>query len=475
MEKNVVLYLDGDSEDIYRKYGSGAFSIPREFWGKFEELVAIYKTFHVLYHKHFEDLKCYALMYYDIDLYQKEIDLDYIAFFVQKEKEIIGYKNHIFNDTSIKSRVVQLYYNYEPILSLCIHTRTSGFRLNRKIRKGTNFSYETYVKIKEKDFPIVRGVHQLTEEECKVIIDNQSDIVNNHRIYGNVKTFPSVNVLNSRNGIIENFIIPCFFSSEWAFRRKCIIEYINTVFNVEILSYVNLHKRKIEKALSIKLKNVFNYSDENIKRLEESKPQCIMIKSYEERFPFASLSHFDSQILFDSEILSLRALQSCSKTKEEAWEISGKIVKREREIRDRQNEIKKNNKEILEKENIKIREENSKRLEIIKEIDAQICKIRQEKRIELTKEYNAIMKDLEEEIFKIDIWQSIIDNQKEIESYISQKYDENIKAFWLKYPDDCRAYLQVKRNYDNLVETFIELYCCPLNPEIRKKSHPQCP
>lgn len=253
--------------EIYERYGSIAFNIPIEFWDKYEELETIHKKFYKLCFEHLEDLKCYALMHYDINFYRRDIDIIHKAFFVEKENEIVGYKERLTKDESLKSKVVQLYYDYEPLFHSQIYSRPDySFKEN-------SYSYESYIKIKNKDFPNIGGIDKLTNEQCKKIIDNKINIINN-RIDCNIESLPSSTILNTRREFIENFIIPCFFSPKWHFRKKHIVEYVERVFKADITHYVGLHLELIKNAISLKEK-ISKYHIINNEEIDKTRKEVL--------------------------------------------------------------------------------------------------------------------------------------------------------------------------------------------------------
>lgn len=159
----------------YKKYAGGAdvYSIHIECWKAFEELEKIRGTYMELFCNHFEDLKYYALMYHDVTLFY-DINLLDMAFFAQRKNKIIGYKNKILSTNSLKSEVIQIYYQLGgKFINFCAkHLGITWNRLAISIR----YQYSTYLRIKEQDFQKRFGVYMLSEEQCEIIVLYKNEI-----------------------------------------------------------------------------------------------------------------------------------------------------------------------------------------------------------------------------------------------------------------------------------------------------------
>ena len=106
--------LPKEDKILLEKYGRDALQIPRKYWDEFKEIEIIHKDYYDLFQNYYDDLKHYALMYRDVQLFA-DIWLHDMAFFAYKKDEIIGFMGRLLRDKSIKSKVVQLYYAYEPM------------------------------------------------------------------------------------------------------------------------------------------------------------------------------------------------------------------------------------------------------------------------------------------------------------------------------------------------------------------------
>ena len=413
--------------DKYQKYTSryNVLSIPLKYWDAFDELETIHKSYYELFQNHFDDLKYYALMYRDVEL-TNHIFMHDMYFFSERKDQIIGYKNRIFTDDSLKAQVVRLFYNNEPmfisfcckILDISPWTRRPG---------GSSYNYERdYVAIKSGNLRDLRFcVDKLTEEQCKIIIKYKSEIKDCTSV--RFKTFP---LIQEKNDFIERFYIPCFFTSPkiWDFRRTAIINYINEKLPDEDLNKtITFSKEKVERILYLRnggfLYDYKKCTDDEIKHLEEKMPRL-------RQMPQFKFKEFDYQYICEHYRIHKNGKYR------EAWE-------KERE------EALNNHKiqcELIKAENIQITER-------INAIKSKIYLLKLEKQRKNKKEYNDLIEELLHESKALSY---IYNNQHELNSYLNRYYDMCFKNYWLKDSDSCRTYFQFHDNNLNSFENFFE-------------------
>ena len=419
--------------DKYQKYTSryNVLSIPIKYWDDFKEFESFQITYDYLFRKHFEDLKYYALMYRDVELTYDIIDSDMI-FFAQRKNEIIGYKKKILGDCSLKSRVVQLYYEYEPMfIDFC----NKFFKIEEWNRDGRKVAYNycLYIDAKQGNYrPSRFSVNKLTDEQCKIILTNKNEIID-----CNPSIALSIADFKTQKQFIEDFFIPFFYSQNTfsTLIKKYITTYINQNFpNSNWEDYINLFKPKVLRLRTIKgydyFNNHLNYKGEDINILEASKPK---LKLYPNRLRVMS----DSYIMWE---LTLKS--QC--TYEEYLELRKRSERLEEER--------------YNKEYNAIDEENRQIIKIWENINSQIVELKKQRQEELKDEYDTIIKDLEDILFEnSNIWSYIYEDKNSLYEYINKMYNEDFKRFWLNDSNNCRAYLKNHRKYTGIVESFFDL------------------
>ena len=439
--------------DKYQKYTSryNVLSIPLKYWDAFDELETIHKSYYELFQNHFDDLKYYALMYRDVEL-TNHIFMHDMAFFTQKKNEIIGFKKRILADYSLKSQVVQLFYNYEPMfVSFC--EEVLDIKNWRRRPAGNGYDYERdYVAIKSGILRDLRFcVDKLTEEQCKIIIEHKNEIIN----YSSSLCVDILPSIKTKTEFVEKFFIPCFFSenSKWEIRRKHLVDYIKQKFPTEDLNcFLDLHKVKIIRALSIREINYYSchylYEGEDVKILKESKPK---LEYYPMRMPMYTINESNETILRPRENLKDYLKPFPVESIEER-------MNRLRVQCERENKIKEEHEKWFQKECREIDERNIAKKVKIKEIDDQIDKIKRQKQEELINTYNSIIKNVENSLFNSgNIWSHIYENPNDFASYIDERNNVCLRKYWLNDSDSVRAYFQCHCNYDGIFETFYEL------------------
>ena len=417
---------------IFEKYKdvvTDCYSIPLEYWRKLEELETIHKTYYDLFQNHYVDLKYYALMYRDIEL-EANPHLHDIAFFAQKAKDIIGYKERLLNETSLKSQVVQLYYNHEPMFrNFC--TNVLDLEMWKRI-EPCRYRYDSYIQIKNGDLIDRFCIEKLTDEQCQTIIENKNKITNYQASVGRRGICVDI------NKFVEEFYIPCFCSNDWAFIKEQILNYIHLKFPTEdINNLLNLSKQEILKALSIKKldywEHYYNYNGEDIKKLEAKIPK---LTPYPQRPFYISIG-----------------IPITKREEETTEEWKKRIINnRLREIEHQRWREEEYHKQCHEIDKI-----NNEKKEIAKQIYAEIELYKKKKSQELRNEYYNLIKTIKENLFsKTQVWTEIYNNKDEFNKILNSTYNTYFKEFWIKDRESCRAFHRVHRNY-NLVELFLEL------------------
>ena len=179
MNKNKYYTEIDDILNKYRNYAryEDVLSIPTEYWNAFDELEKNHQTYYELFQNHYEDLKYYALMYRDVEL-TNHIFMHDMFFFTQKKNEILGFKKRILADNSLKAQIVRLFYDYEPMfVSFCCETLDMKPWRRRPGRCIYNYQHQ-YIRIKNGNLITRFSINKLTNEQCRKIIENRSEIIN---------------------------------------------------------------------------------------------------------------------------------------------------------------------------------------------------------------------------------------------------------------------------------------------------------
>ena len=419
--------LPKEDKILLEKYGRDALQIPRKYWDEFKEIEIIHKDYYDLFQNYYDDLKHYALMYRDVQLFA-DIWLHDMAFFAYKKDEIIGFMGRLLRDKSIKSKVVQLYYAYEPMFQDFCYNCLKIEKWERYSKK-CYYDYKCYTQIKNKEFGERFCINKLTDKQCQIIIDNLDIITTSQSsINWGIPTF-----LNTPNKFVEEFYIPCFFSKlpKWNFMKKNILNYIYEYFPTINVDYIfNLHRPKASRALFIKEFDYFrNYSLYTGKDIEVLKAGIPKYLSYPQK---KMNIHLSCQLPNES-------YDEYKRRKE--WE--------------RINDIEKENQYREECRIIDI--ENEKIREFSKKIYAQIDLLKKQRHIELVNEYSALIKEIGNSLLNCQAWLYIYKNPNDLNEYLTNKYNKFFRNFWMQDSNSCRAFYRSHRGYSGLVEKFIEL------------------
>lgn len=415
----------------YKKYTcfEDALSIPLEYWDSFEKLESIHQTYYELFQTYYEDLKYYALMYRDVYLFDRISFLD-MHFFAQRKKEVIGFKECIHTKKTLKSQVVQIYYDNEPMFGdFC--SKFLKIEKWSKHSRRESYVYKNFLEIRDSNRFDRFCVDKLTDEQCKIIIANKNEIVSSQ---------PSLCSLDlsmqTPKDFVEHFYMPCMVSKEikYDLYRKNISEYVKPKISDSIFSDFEISlKEEVFQALHLRKQYYFTnhifYKGDDVDTLEKSKPE---LESHPLRQPKVRLHNYIS------------------------WELIGGPSSYEEYCElVRMGELEEEN---LYKERCrKIDQENKRKIDLIENINKQIDNLKRRKKEELISEYNSIICHITDTLFSKDsIWKYIYEHQDDINIYLRQVYTEHFKQLWYKDSDSCRAYFKYHRNY-GLVEKFLEL------------------
>ena len=147
-----------------------------------DKLCPYWEKFHDLSWLFTEDLLLYAMMYRNVNLVDRNINIFEQKFFVDSKEQIIGFKNKIFesNTKSHKTEVLQLYYRYGPFFEKLCH-KLLGKEFRRVYRSTTTWSWIKDVyhldNLINGKLDHIFSINDFTEQECLTIIEHKSDLL----------------------------------------------------------------------------------------------------------------------------------------------------------------------------------------------------------------------------------------------------------------------------------------------------------
>ena len=240
---------------------------------EYYELEENYSLFSELLNEYYEDLKLYALMYRNVPLYNISNDALSVLYFVSKKDEIIGFKEKLQKENSLKSQIAFLYYANEALFpKFCIKYANVNFQHNRI---ASEFKIDTIRNFKNGNFTKILSINDLTEEECEKILSKKNRIASEYPMlcYKYMDENLNHNIFENcdKTEFAENFYIPIMKSTlnhydiiqEHLSQRNGLSQFtqdkhVFSAYDINIEEYVKKIKRKISE-LEIKiLKLEFN-------------------------------------------------------------------------------------------------------------------------------------------------------------------------------------------------------------------------
>lgn len=157
---------------------------------EYYELEENYSLFSELLTDHYEDLKLYALMYRNVPFYNVSNDALSILYFVSKKDEIIGFKEKLQKENSLKAQIAFLCYANEVLFPmLSVKYANVNFQHNRI---ASEFKIDTVRNFKSRKITKVLSVDDFSDEICAKILANKHEISFYNLVQVKVKNFGNI-------------------------------------------------------------------------------------------------------------------------------------------------------------------------------------------------------------------------------------------------------------------------------------------
>lgn len=201
---------DKRSRILEKSSGWGKIS---ERWKNFLVLESHWANFYDLYTNYFDDLNLFALMYRNVDLSSFRhfiYDAYSVIFFSLYKNTIIGYGEYLKNEDSARSKAtlilldcdIKCWATYSCFIgfniSPCKFNERERFRLFDCV-EGSNALKQS----KDNKYPFIHSVCNLTDWECKKIINCQNSFFKKHKIIRKNEEYHIDNYLNTWKNSLE--------------------------------------------------------------------------------------------------------------------------------------------------------------------------------------------------------------------------------------------------------------------------------
>ena len=467
-----------DSERAFiLKYGDRSF----EIWEtlsesqktEYLELEKLYKDFFELYREYFDDLKFFALMYRNVPLYNITNDLLSMSYFVSKKDEIVGYKEKLVKENSLKAQIAQLYYENEALFpKVCIKYANVNFQINRNYHNDWDSIFVTLKIIKGNEIPNVLSINDLTDAQYKLILDHKNDLYKEYsNLYDNFlgEVFVGFDMFKGYDSKLDfclKKLIPIIIDNEKESLRSIILEYISqnyggfikTCIRDEIKKTKNIYAR-----LDVLSKERQGYVDEkkklkeHIDFIENEEGRKKAIKNIFNNFDVGS-SVINSDRVPTDKREELEYLEDAiykyewhgrSQNEEDLKQM---IFKSTRAILPFEKPITWDDIKKKQEDNKKAEIENNKRKERVKQLGKELAQESEKKREKVRDLYDQMHK-IEEKIEEISktidrmkitdrdlkhLCGQLYDNQEKVNAYINNIYEKKYNEMWLNSPDEIR-------------------------------------
>lgn len=227
------------AEKLENKYGFSEKEIedfPVYYWRTIDKLTQYLEKYNELKCVHTEDLLLYAMMYRNVSL--ENCDIFDKKYFVESEKDIIGFKKKVYESKdSPKFEVLKLYYKFGLYFESLCYSLT-GKRISIISKKTLLLNDSRHLEnLIEGRLDNVHSISCLTDTECDLILNNKSLL--NHSYCNSDIIFEVFPLFSTHHDFVEGIVIPLYCRGANGLKFHCIQKYIiksfgsknNDVFN----------------------------------------------------------------------------------------------------------------------------------------------------------------------------------------------------------------------------------------------------
>ena len=371
---------------------------PIYYWRTIDELTQYLEKYNELKCVHTEDLLLYAMMFRNVSLGNNDI-FDK-KFFVESEKDIIGFKKKVYETKdSPKFEVLKLYYKFGLFFESLCYSLT-GKRISIISKKTLLLNDSRHLEnLIEGCLDNVHSISCLTDTECNLILNNKSLL--NYSYCNSDIIFEVFPLYSTHHDFVEGIVIPLYCGGANGFKFHCIQKYIiksfgsknNDVFN-DTMRQQAIEIAKLENEICYLSNSPWNNTDEQIEKLKKEKEQLNNELQSLQKIPFVRVAYFPynySHIRFYNDTAYRDRIEKCEKEADLA------LAKKERQERDIESKIE--------------------------EIDKQIQLKRDERIKQISQERHQMLINYTNTLFSNHtLWKELFDKQNELQAYCDHIY-----------------------------------------------------
>lgn len=371
---------------------------PIYYWRTIDELTQYLEKYNELKCVHTEDLLLYAMMFRNVSLGNNDI-FDK-KFFVESEKDIIGFKKKVYETKdSPKFEVLKLYYKFGLFFESLCYSLT-GKRISIISKKTLLLNDSRHLEnLIEGCLDNVHSISCLTDTECNLILNNKSLL--NYSYCNSDIIFEVFPLYSTHHDFVEGIVIPLYCGGTNGFKFHCIQKYIiksfgsknNDVFN-DTMRQQAIEIAKLENEICYLSNSPWNNTDEQIEKLKKEKVQLNNELQSLQKIPFVRAAYFPynySHIRFYNDTAYRDRIEKCEKEADLA------LAKKERQERDIESKIE--------------------------EIDKQIQLKRDERIKQISQERHQMLINYTNTLFSNHtLWKELFDKQNELQAYCDHIY-----------------------------------------------------
>lgn len=265
-----IIYNEEDKIFI-EKYGENYLKswkhTTNEQKGNYKELENYYMTYEDLYNNHFEDLKLYALMFRNVWLGNYYNDAISVIYFAEKYNEIVGYKNILKAQDTLKTQIAFLYYENEALFPyICDKYAKIWFSKNVQIISMVN-ALKTF---KSGVIPQAFSINDVSDIQCQSILKNREKIEDDYILIYDKNINSETDIYHDKIQFTKKYYIPMLAGFDYYFNNYNIVKsiYPPHAFERKRLLRFLYKKYKRKTYLKQEIENIEVIFDTNARQVE---------------------------------------------------------------------------------------------------------------------------------------------------------------------------------------------------------------
>ena len=250
---------------------------------EYHEIEDYYSIFANLLSEHYEDLKLYALMYRNVPLYNCDKDPISVLFFASNQNEIIGFKKKLEADKdSNKAKIAFLYYDNAALFPKVVR-KYIGKNL-KPIQSTMQVIYRSLLNdFNTGNYNHIFSICDLSEIECLNILSNEKSFKHEYlSLYDDCEEiFDTPDDFSDIKDFIVKYFIPNLLKDNVSFQYKRLLRYLKMKYPKKWMEEITLLKRDYKEYIE----QINSYTIEKNKQIlhthkEQEKPELEYISVY---------------------------------------------------------------------------------------------------------------------------------------------------------------------------------------------------